>query len=134
MALEDQVQEDTQALSKDEKDDLRIAVGITQDLIDDGGWEVVERAISTSKDPGQVVGQFLMQLAGELTKNLPQGVTLSPRIWLANDGVLEQVSDYLQEEYDVDSEVMDRAEMFVASAIQAQAQQEQQQAPAVGGM
>lgn len=133
MALEDQVQGNSNELSKDEMDDLRIATTLAKNLIDDGGWEVVQRAVETSKDPGQVIGQFLMQLGAEMSRNLPEGVTLSPRIWLAQGGVLEEVSDYLQDEYDVEEDVMNRAEMFVASAIQQKAQSEQQAAPA-GGM
>lgn len=128
MALEEQVTQQEQNLSGDEVHDLRIATTIAKNLIDDGGSEVIDRAVATSKDAGQVIGQFLLQLGAEMGRNLPEGVALSPRIWLAQGGVLEQVSDYIQDEYDVPREVMDRAEMFVASAIQQQAQQEQQQA------
>jgi hypothetical protein len=131
MALDEEMKEDEgqETLTDEEEDDLRIAVNIAKNFIDQGGIDVVDKAVSSSKDPGQVIGQFLMQAAREITKNLPEGVTLSPRIWLARGGVLEEVSDYLQDEYDIDSEIMDRAEMYVASALQAQAQQEQQGAP-----
>lgn len=132
MALEKEVQKEdpNTQLVGEEKEDLRIAVGIAEDLIDQGGIDAIDNAIKHAKDPGQVVGQFLMQLAQEIARNLPEGVTLSPRIWLAGGGALEQVSDYLQDEYDIEREIMDRAEMFVASAIQQKAQSEQQQAPA----
>lgn len=134
MAQEDA---DTQLVGE-EKNDLRIAVGIAQDLIDQGGIDAIDAAVKSSKDPGQVVGQFLMQLASEISRNLPEGMVLSPRIWLAEGGALEQVSDYLQDEYDLDEEIMNRAEMFVASAIQQKAQQEQQAAapaaPVPGGV
>lgn len=135
MALDEEMQEKEEngQLTDEEEDDLRIAVNIAKDLIDQGGIDVIDKAVATSKDPGQVVGQFLMQAAREITNNLPEEVVLSPRIWLARGGVLEEISDYIQDEYGIDSEVMDRAEMYVASALQAQAQQEQQAAGAPQG-
>lgn len=121
MALEDQIkeapQEDPNALSEEEEVDTDIAVTLAKDLIDQGGYEVIEQAIEQSSDPAQVIGQFLLQLGDELGTQFPEQAKLSPRIWLAQGGVLEQVSDYLQEEYDVEKEVMDRAEVYVASTI-----------------
>lgn len=134
MALEkemaQEVEQDEGDLTDDEEDDLRIAVTLAENLIDDGGYEVIEQALGSS-DPGQVIGQFLMQMVSQMAENLPEGVDLSPRIFFAYGGWVEQVSDYLQDEYDVPTDVMDRAEMFIATAAQqmAQGQQQQQQAP-----
>lgn len=118
-------------MTDEEEDDLRIAVTLAEDLIDQGGYDIIEKALST-KDPGTIIGQFIMQLVSQMGESLPEGVTLSPRIFFAYGGVVEQISDYLQEEYGVSKEIMDRAEKFIGAAAQEMAagqQAQQQQAP-----
>ena len=128
MALDEQmVQQQEQSLLSDEEErDLQISVMLAENLIDEGGWKVIQQA-EQSSDPAVVVGQFLLQLGAQLGESLP--FEISPRIMLAEGGWLEQVSDYLQEEYGVPKQVMDRAEIFIASSAQAMAQQQQQAAP-----
>ena len=126
MALEEQVAGQGEQLSSEEEQDLAIAVNMAMDLIDDGGWQVVQQA-EQSKDPAVIIGQFLMQLGAQLGEQLP--FPISPRIMLAEGGWVEQVSDYLQEEYDVPKDVMDRAEIFVGSSAQQMAQAQQQGVP-----
>ena len=96
MALEDKVveQEDNSQLTDQEEDQLEIVVLLAENLIDEGGIEALDMA-KGSKDPGQVIGQFLMQLGSQLGEQLP--FEISPRIMLARGGWLEQVSDYLQD-------------------------------------
>ena len=128
MALEDQLQEQQspQEMTEDQEQDLSIAVNIAKNLIDDGGWEIIEQALE-SNDPGQIIGQFLMQLVAQMTENSPEEVDIDPAIYLAIGGWVEQISDYLQEEYDVPKEVMDRAEMYIGTASQQMLQGQQQQ-------
>ena len=131
MALEEELveQEDDGQLTDQEEDQLEVMVMLAENLIDEGGIEALDTA-KGSKDPGQVIGQFLMQLGSQLGEQLP--FEISPRIMLARGGWLEQVSDYLQDEYGFSKKDMDRAEIFVASSAQsmAQGQQQQQVAPA----
>lgn len=68
-----------------------------------------------------------MQLVAQMTENLPEEVDIDPAIYLAIGGWVEQISDYLQEEYDVPKEVMDRAEMYIGTASQQMLQGQQQQ-------
>ena len=130
MALEDKVkeQQDNSQLTDAEENELEIMVLLAENLIDEGGIEALDMA-KGSKDPGQVIGQFLMQLGSQLGEQLP--FEISPRIMLARGGWLEQVSDYLQDEYGFSKKDMDRAEIFVASSAQgmAQGQQAQQASP-----
>lgn len=123
-------------LSPEEEEDLDIAVMLAQNIIDDGGISVIDEAVKSSKDPGQVIGQFLMQLVSQMSEQLPREVQFSPRIFLAEGGWLEEISDYLQDQYGVPQKDMDRAEMFVAasanSMAQGQAQQAAQPAPQPG--
>lgn len=126
MALDEQMtQENTNALTKEEESDLSIMVTMAEDMIDEAGWQVLQQA-EQSSDPSVVVGQFLMQLGSQLGEQLP--FDISPRVMLAEGGWLEQISDYLQEEYGIPKEVMDRAEIYIASNAQGMAQA-QQQAP-----
>lgn len=132
MALESKVTQEQEApsqerLSQEEDRELDIMVLLAKNLIDDGGFEVIEQA-EGSKDPGVVIGQFIMQLGSQLAEQLP--FEPSPRVMLAVGGWVEQISDFLQEEYDVPKKVMDRAEIYVASSAQ---QMAQQQAPAQPG-
>lgn len=135
MALEEKLSQEQAApapeeevLSEEEEQDLEIAVLLAKKLIDQGGDEVL-KAAEGSSDPSQVIGQFLVQLGAQLVEQLPEELKPSPRVLLAEGGWLEQISDFLQEEYDISRDVMDRAEIYVASTGQqmAQAQQQKQQ-------
>lgn len=125
---EEEAPKDDTRLTDEEEDDLAIAVMLAQNIIDDGGIEVIDQAVAESKDPGQVIGQFLMQLVSQMSEQLPRETQLSPRIYFAEGGWLEEISDYLQEQYDIDQKVMDRAEMFVAAQAQSMSQGQAQQA------
>lgn len=132
MALDEQMQEapDQNSLSDDEENDLKIAVLLAQNLLDEGGIDVIDNAIDNSNDPGQVVGQFLMQMGSQLAEKMPQDMQISPKIFFAHGGWVEQVSDYLQEEYNIPRKIMDRAEIYIATAAQKMSQGQQQQAAA----
>ena len=119
MALEDEMTQapQEQGLTDEQEADLSIAVNVAKDLSDQGGFDVIEQALAT-KDPGQIIGQFLMQMVSQMGEQLPQDVTLDPAIFFAVGGWIEQISDYLQEEYDVPKEVMDRAEIYIGTAAQ----------------
>ena len=125
MALDEQMaQQEPERLGKEEEDELRIMVNLAENMIDEGGADIIDQAME-SKDPGTIIGQFIMQLGSQLGEKLP--FEISPRIMLAEGGWVEQISDYLQEQYDVPKKVMDRAEIFVGSSAQNMAQQQQQQ-------
>lgn len=132
MAIEEQLApEDAEAegerLTDEEEQDLEIAVLLGKKLVDEGGAEVIQAAQGSS-DPSQVIGQFLVQLASQMVEQMPEEMKPSPKVFLAEGGWLEQMSDFLQEEYDVSREIMDRAEIYVASTAQQMAQTKQQQA------
>lgn len=126
-APQEQAAPEGMALTDEEETDLKIAVLMTHRLLQDGGFDVIEKAVDSSKDPGQVIGQFLMQLGQQLHESMPDDMKLSPKIMLARGGWLEQISDYIQEEEGVKKEVMDKAEIYVASTASQMAQAKQQQ-------
>lgn len=122
---------------KEKELDLKIMTTLAKNLIDDSGYEVIEKAMDT-KDPAIIIGQFLMQLGAQLAEKLP--FDPSPDILLAKGGWVEQISDYLQEEYNIPRKIMDRAEIFIAYSAQQMAQsgsegqQAQGQQPAAQAM
>ena len=122
MALKDEINKepentDTSKLSDAEEKDLSIMVNLAKNMIDDDGINVIKSA-ENSKDQGQVIGQFLFQLGSALAEKLSGMVDISPRIMLAEGGWVEQVSDYLQEEYGVPKDIMDRAEIYIGGTAQ----------------
>lgn len=132
MALDEELEKENknpEELTEEEEAELSIMVNIAKDMIDDAGYQIIQQALE-SKDPGVVIGQFIMLLGSQLSEKLP--FDPSPRIMLAEGGWVEQISDYLQEEYDVPKKVMDRAEIFVGSSAYAMAQGSQQQSPQQG--
>jgi hypothetical protein len=133
MALEEKMSAPAQSdveLDDEEEKDLSIAVLFAKKLIDEAGHEIIQQAVDGSNDPGQVIGQFLMQMVSQLNEQLPEDLQLSKRIYFAEGGWIEQVSDYIQEEYDVSKKIMDRAEMYIGGAAQKMAQGGAQQATA----
>jgi hypothetical protein len=133
MALESKLnspQKDSSPSQKmtEEELDLQIAVLFGRRLLEDGGFRVIEKAAASSRDPGQVIGQFLMQMGQQMMESLPEDVQLSPTILLAEGGWVEQMSDYIQENLGIKREIMDRAEIYVASTAQQMAEAHQSQA------
>lgn len=114
----------TKSLSKSEAQDLSIMTNLAKNMIDDGGIDVIKSA-EQSRDPGQVIGQFLVQLGEQLAEKLSGMVDISPRIMLTPGGWVEQISDYLQDEYGIPKNVMDRAELYVGGMAQQMATSQQ---------
>lgn len=134
MAMPAQQASQEERLSDEEEQDLEIAVLLGKKLMSEGGAEEVLSAAKGSSDPSQVIGQFLVQLGSQLAEQLPEELKPSPRVFLASGGWLEQMSDFIQDEYDIGKDVMDRAEVYVASTGQqmADAQAQKGAAPPAG--
>lgn len=142
MAIKDQLETENEQgqagaqLNDSEEKDLSIMVNIAKSMIDDEGIKVIKSA-ENSKDQGQVIGQFLFQLGSTLAEKLSGTVDISPRIMLAEGGWVEQISDYLQQDYGIPKNVMDRAELYVGGMAQQMATSQQsgaapEQAPPQG--
>lgn len=137
MALEDQMAAEEQQptnesnLTDAEEQDLEIALLLGERLLEDGGFDVMEKAIDTSSDPAQVIGQFFVQLIQKLSEDFPKDMALSPRIYLAQGGWLEQMMDRVIDELDLDLKVADKAEIYVAQMAKelGAANAQKQQAP-----
>jgi hypothetical protein len=126
--------------------DLEIAIrmGIKM-LLDGKGLDVIHKAITESKDPAMVIGQFLSQIMMALAQKLHEQVGLDPRIFLAKHGWLEEMLDYIEAKLKLPPQFSDEVYGQVLEVLKAAAQggagkngrppvpqqgQPQQQAPA----
>lgn len=122
MALEEQMAPKEQAqqpnnleqMTDEEEQDLQLAVLLTERMLRDDGFSVIEQALETSNDPAQVIGQFLLQMIKQIDETMPNDAKLSKRIWLAKGGWLEQIMDLIIDEFQLDYAIADKAEVYVA--------------------
>lgn len=120
-------------LSREEELDLKLAVKTAEKLMMEGGLDTVETALKESKDPAQVVGQFLSQLIIQMHEQFPEDLNMSPRIYLADGGVLEQLLDFLEVKLKLPKEFSDQVFHDVVEIFKAGAQSPQpQEAPGPG--
>ena len=107
-----------ESLNEEEEIDLQTAVLLAERLFEEGGFDVIEQAIETSSDPAQVIGQFLIQMIKQMDEAAPNESKFSKRIYLAKGGWVEQVMDFIIDEFQLDYAVADKAEVYVAETIQ----------------
>lgn len=108
-----------------EEKDLRIGVLMGEQFLDEGGLDVIQKAMDSSSDPAQVIGQFFVQLIQKMQESMPSEMKLSPKIYLSKHGWLEQMMDYVIEKLHIDTAITDRAEVYVAHTAQQLAQGKQ---------
>lgn len=110
--------------------DVELAVRMTIKMLNEGGGlDVIAQALKESQDPAQVVGQFLAQIVGQLAEKLQQEFGVDPRIFLAQDGWLTKILDYIEGEMGLPPEFSDEVFSQVLEVIKAAAMGSQQ-APA----
>lgn len=102
-------------------DDVEIAFRMFVDLLDNGGLKVIRDAIDQSQDPAQVVGQFLAQSMGQLAEQLYQQYQIDPKIFLAKNGWLDLVLDYIETELGYPPEFSDQIYAEVLEIVKAAA-------------
>ena len=115
-----------------------------------GGLQVISDAINQSQDPAQVIGQFLAQVMGQLAEQLNAEAGIDPGVFLAKDGVLEAILNYIEGKLGYPEDFSDQVYGQVLEVIKAaaqnptppgqaqvsgqQPQQPQAPAPEAGGM
>lgn len=119
--MEKQVQENQGATVSGE--DVEIAFRMAVQMLNEGGGlDLIRKTINESNDPAQVIGQFLAQIMGQLAEQLQQEVGLDPRIFLAKDGWLDLMLDYIEDELGYPEEFSDEIYAQVLDIIKAAAQ------------
>ena len=114
------------SLSDEEELDLRLAVAMMQRLLDEKGLDLIKQALNTSKDPAQVVGNLLSQMIVQMQENFPPELNVSPRIYLAKNGALEQILDFIEKRLGLPSRFSDDVYGTVVEIIKAGAMSPEQ--------
>ena len=98
---------------------------MTVDMIKESGvLKKLGPALQQSADPAQVVGQFLVQLIGHLADVASENYNFDPRVFLAQNGWLEKVLDFIEDELGLPEEFSDEVQGTVLEMIKALAQGE----------
>lgn len=125
LAEEEEDTEEQDTLTDQEEQDLHIAWLMAEQLLEDGGIDVVLQAVDSSGNPAQVVGQFIAQLIMQISEALEGEDQLSPKIYFSENGLVEIIGDYLEDE-GVPEDVVGNAEVVCLSIMQSVAQGNQQ--------
>lgn len=100
-------------------EDVDIAFRMAVEALDGGGLKVIADAIDQSNDPAKVVGQFLAQLMGQLAEQLRSEFNIDPKIFLAKNGWLDLVLDFIEHELGYPAQFSDQIYQEVLEIIKA---------------
>lgn len=100
-------------------EDIELAVRMGIQLIQGEGMDMLRKAINESTDPAVVVGQFLAQLMGQMAEQLQEEVGIDPGVFLAKDGWLDEILDYIEGELGYPDEFSDQVYSEVLEIIKA---------------
>lgn len=102
-------------------EDVEIAFRMAVQMLDDGGLQMMADAIDKSNDPAQVIGQILAQMIGQMAEQLRDEYNIDPRIFLAKNGWLDQILDYIEHELNYPADFSDEIYQQVLELIKAAA-------------
>ncbi len=96
-------------------------------MLDGGGLDIIKKALEGSQDPGQVVGQFLAQMVGQIAEFTQANMGIDPKVFLQPDGFLDQILDYIERKLNLPPEFSDQVygetlEVIKAAAANPEAQ------------
>lgn len=104
------------------KQQVELAVRMTVKMLDEGGgMKVIGDALKQSRDPAQVVGQFLAQIVGQLAEQLQKQFNIDPAIFLTKGGWLDKILDYIESQLGLPSEFSDQVYGNVLETVKAAA-------------
>lgn len=119
--MERQVADSKGAVMDDKDIELATRMGIK--LMNEGnGLQIIRQAINSSKDPAQVIGQFLAQIMAQLATALQQEYHIDPRIFLCKGGWLEHMLDYIETQLHLPKNFSDQMFAQTVEVIKAAAQ------------
>ena len=108
--------------TKFSSEDVELAVNFGVKLLNDGGGlKLIRDAINQSNDPAQVIGQFLAQIIAQLAEKLATEYSIDPGIFLAKDGWLEYILNYIERKLEYPSDFSDQIYNQVLEIIKAAA-------------
>lgn len=103
-------------------EDVELATRMGVKLLSEGnGIQLIKDAINKSQDPAQVIGQFLAQIMGQLAEVLQQRYDIDPGIFIAKDGFLDNILNYIEGKLGYPEEFSDQVYGQVLETIKAAA-------------
>lgn len=111
-------------------DDSQLVSMMGMAMLDNGGLQTIQQALQSSQDPGQVVGQFLAQLIGQMAEFTAATLQIDPAVYTEPNGFLDQILDYIERKLQLPPEFSDQVYGDTLEVIKAAAANPQQtQAP-----
>ena len=120
-----------EAKSKNSDSELVSMMGMA--MLDNGGMQVIEKALQGSEDPGQVFGNFMAQLIGQIAEFGQSNLGIDPGIFLQEDGFLDQMLGYIERKLKLPPEFSDQVYGETLEVVKAAASGGEQQASPGGG-
>lgn len=117
-------------------DDSQLVSMMGMAMLDNGGLQTIQQALQSSQDPGQVVGQFLAQLIGQMAEFTAATLQIDPAVYTEPNGFLDQILDYIERKLQLPPEFSDQVygdTLEVIKAAAANPGQAQQGAPQQAG-
>lgn len=111
-------------------DDKQLVSMMGMAMLDNGGLETIQQALQSSQDPGQVVGQFIAQMAGQLAESTQANLGIDPAVFAQPDGFVEQMLQYIETSLKLPPEFSDQVYGETMEVLKAAAQGEQRGATA----
>lgn len=106
-------------------DDAALVTMMGMSLLDKGGLQTIQSALQTSQDPGQVVGQFLAQLIGQMAEFTRDSLQIDPAVYTEPNGFLDQILDYIERKLSLPKEFSDQVYGDALEVMKAAAMAEQ---------
>src|SRR5690606_23545895 len=95
------------------------------DLLEEGGgMNTLRKAVEQSSDPVAVIGQFIVQMVGQLSEVLNEEVNFDPRVMLVRGGFVDSITDYIVEKLNMGDDAAEMIEQEVLEMIKGLAQGE----------
>lgn len=121
-----------------ESSDAEIVSMMGMAMLDAGGLDLISQSLNSSSDPGQVVGQVLAQLIGQLAEFASANMGVDPQVFLQPDGFLDQILDYIERKLGLPADFSDQVygetlEVIKAAAAQPAGEGPPAPGPASGG-
>lgn len=132
----DQAPAEEQATERQKYDPDHVEVAVRMGvkiLRDGGGLKMIAEALNQSKDPAQVIGQFLAQLVGKLAEQLRDQFNIDPGLFVAENGFLDNILNYIEQQLKLPPEFSDQVYAEVLEIIKAAATQPPPQNDVMGG-
>lgn len=118
---------------KEVNPDAKLVSMMGMAMLDKGGLDQIKTALSSSQDPGQVVAQFIAQMAGRLAEYTSAEMDIDPGVFAQPNGFIDQILGYIEKKLGLPEEFSDQVYgevLEVMKAAAAQPPQGQEQAPA----